>query len=673
MGCYSVSSVLRFVLCIFVCVYGLITYLCYIHVDSWLTILPHSHVTGVSIPGPSPRPGPGSGSVSGPVSGVQAGLQARYTQQLPPETPQKLYETNLYNVDNRVSTKLGSNIEMKPDETTSTTLSLTPKPLSSESESESESGSGSGSGPDPADATVSVSSLASSSLPSNSKTLPNSIASQIGTDSNMRFKPPLPWPMASSYAPWSFQAAVSQPVSCEAYFGAGYTQVFDVVPPATTDMTQSPPLRCYHNPLPQASICLMHHVSLHNQHITMNRGGETMDSIMGRREEDEMPKYSSGALQITLPSQSTSTTLQTSGETSGTTGTSATTTVSQSLDRVRNINGDLLRSVIVRTSTKSGLADTEKTESPICTVKLDGPVYLMTRYEYANLFHTSTDWYNAWSATRMLGQPRGTLIFIDAHCESAMDEAWKALFANVIYAKHFGDNAVVCMERAILIPTGYQSPLEKGINPLRDCKADARVREFSDMFVRAFDIEPYAGDACDRDNIGILFVRRVHYLAHPRHNGKIVRRIENEDEILAALQTMAAAANNPKPFDSTVTDTDTDNQSGPGSRSGSGSRRTRKVTILNGLFSSMTVKEQVAMAQNACMFVGAHGAGLSHILFAPRHTRMLELQTPGFERPHFEAYSHWMGGIYEKWLTGTNRPDPQQVVQRVTALLNRPL
>ena len=44
-----------------------------------------------------------------------------------------------------------------------------------------------------------------------------------------------------------------------------------------------------------------------------------------------------------------------------------------------------------------------------------------------------------------------------------------------------------------------------------------------------------------QDNTTVLFVRRVHYKAHPRHTGKLEVRIANEDAILEALQAWAAA------------------------------------------------------------------------------------------------------------------------------------
>jgi glycoprotein 2-beta-D-xylosyltransferase len=132
----------------------------------------------------------------------------------------------------------------------------------------------------------------------------------------------------------------------------------------------------------------------------------------------------------------------------------------------------------------------------------------------------------------------------------------------------------------------------------------------------------------------VLFVRRVHYLAHPRHNGKIVRRLDNEDEIMGALQAQTAGGD-------------------------------AGVSVLNGVFSSMTMREQVQMAQDSCVMVGAHGAGLSHILFSPPNVHMLELQPPAFRRPHFISYSFWTGAHHHMWMLDTSTPDVHSVVSRV--------
>lgn len=137
----------------------------------------------------------------------------------------------------------------------------------------------------------------------------------------------------------------------------------------------------------------------------------------------------------------------------------------------------------------------------------------------------------------------------------------------------------------------------------------------------------------------MLFVRRVHYVAHPRHNGQIVRRLDNEDAIFDYLRDKAA-------------------QPGAG------------FTLVNGLFSGMTVPEQVALIQDACVIMGAHGAGLSHVLFAPQGAHMLELRPPAFQRPHFIAYAQWAGVTHHDWALFTSAPEPADVLTRLQHVLD---
>ena len=49
---------------------------------------------------------------------------------------------------------------------------------------------------------------------------------------------------------------------------------------------------------------------------------------------------------------------------------------------------------------------------------IEEPAILVTRFEYANLFHTVTEWYSAYVASRVTGLPnRPHLVFVDGHCE----------------------------------------------------------------------------------------------------------------------------------------------------------------------------------------------------------------------------------------------------------------
>lgn len=52
----------------------------------------------------------------------------------------------------------------------------------------------------------------------------------------------------------------------------------------------------------------------------------------------------------------------------------------------------------------------------ICLQWIEEPTLLVTRFEYANLFHTITDWYSAYVASRVTDLPyRPHLIFVDGH------------------------------------------------------------------------------------------------------------------------------------------------------------------------------------------------------------------------------------------------------------------
>jgi capsular polysaccharide biosynthesis protein len=82
-------------------------------------------------------------------------------------------------------------------------------------------------------------------------------------------------------------------------------------------------------------------------------------------------------------------------------------------------------------------------------------------------------------------------------------------------------------------------------------------------------------------------------------------------------------------------------------------------------FLSLLLPPQVAAAQSSCLIAGAHGAGLTHVLFAPPGVRLLEIRPPAFQRPHFIAYAFWAGAHHDDWRISTSAPPPDDVVVRV--------
>lgn len=137
----------------------------------------------------------------------------------------------------------------------------------------------------------------------------------------------------------------------------------------------------------------------------------------------------------------------------------------------------------------------------------------------------------------------------------------------------------------------------------------------------------------------------MHYLAHPRHDGKIVRRLENEDAIYAHL---AAAGEGAEPA----------------------AAGAAPFTMLNGLFSEQSLREQVELVQASCVIIGAHGAGLSHALFAPPGAHLLELRPPAFVRPHFIFFASWAGMHHHDWTLLDSTPPPRDVEARLRDVLS---
>ncbi|KAM3189568.1 hypothetical protein ACQJBY_068080 [Aegilops geniculata] len=112
------------------------------------------------------------------------------------------------------------------------------------------------------------------------------------------------------------------------------------------------------------------------------------------------------------------------------------------------------------------------------------------------------------------------------------------------------------------------------------------------------------------NGLKILFVRREDYLAHPRHSGKVESRLSNEQEVFDAVEKWAKG-------------------------------QKCKINVVNGLFAHMSMKEQLQAILEASVIIGAHGAGLTHLVSATPDTKVLEIISSFYRRPHFGLISHW--------------------------------
>lgn len=226
------------------------------------------------------------------------------------------------------------------------------------------------------------------------------------------------------------------------------------------------------------------------------------------------------------------------------------------------------------------------------------------------------------------------------------------MFSSLTYAKNFTGS--VCFRHAILSPLGYETALFRGLSETINChgtSADdllrkpnnqktARLSEFGEMIKAAFGLQvemkrnlnPVSGH-------NILFVRREDYLAHPRHGGKVQTRLGNEEEVFDSIEKW------------------TSNHSDC------------KLNVVNGLFAHMPMKEQVRAIQDAEVIIGAHGAGLTHIVSALPGTVILEIISSEYRRPHFAMIALWKGLEYHAIYLDESYADPDMVIDKLNGIL----
>ena len=176
------------------------------------------------------------------------------------------------------------------------------------------------------------------------------------------------------------------------------------------------------------------------------------------------------------------------------------------------------------------------------------------------------------------------------------------------------------------------------------------MRSFASYLSSHLGIPERSGDhlgssACLQRRPKVLFIRRENYMAHPRQKRAIEKRLDNEDSIAKSLAQLE---------DDVIF---------------TSSGREIRPDYVDGQFSQLRLREQVALAQQACVIVGVHGAGLSHVIFAQPGSHLIEIAVPGYKRPHFAAFATWAGLQYRALDFRSRAPPAELVVNAVQSAL----
>jgi glycoprotein 2-beta-D-xylosyltransferase len=235
----------------------------------------------------------------------------------------------------------------------------------------------------------------------------------------------------------------------------------------------------------------------------------------------------------------------------------------------------------------------------------------ITRYEYANLYHTMTDWYNAFLVMQFFNktQSETNILILDTHPRGVLDPVWPVLFNSITRLSYLPPRTLFPQLAWGML--GYNSPMMRHYSlelPL--------VEEFRSFFLSSFRIRDRHRMDCSA--LKILFVWRRDYVAHPRNpSGSISRKVHNEGEILSVIQ-----------------------------------RKYRNFFVTGIQIDLFGMQQQLRFVSSSDIYIGMHGAGLTHALFLPKQSALIEL-LPNYwsvSNDHFSAIANWRSLYYQRWV-----------------------
>lgn len=244
--------------------------------------------------------------------------------------------------------------------------------------------------------------------------------------------------------------------------------------------------------------------------------------------------------------------------------------------------------------------------------QIDQLTIVVQRYEYVNLYHTMTDWYNAFLLTQFFGRTaqQTSILIFDSHPHGSLDSVWPQLFNSTFRLSALPPRTR--FRRMVWNIVGYSSPMKIQLGPYPPL-----LDEFRSFFLSSFDI---ANDdrTTNCKNLTVLFIWRRNYVAHPRNPGGFVKRkIRNEAKLISYVR-----------------------------------RKMPEVARVRGVqIDVLPMRDQLRFVVNADILVGVHGAGLTHALFLPSGAGLLELSPNEMwsASEHFEAIAAWRKLVYLRW------------------------
>jgi hypothetical protein len=373
-------------------------------------------------------------------------------------------------------------------------------------------------------------------------------------------------------------------------------------PPSFDQAFRRPTHGCQRNKDTHMIHCTFQNFRVDNSLIQMDKGGEVLSTVMGRAGSKEFPTYTMGAFSVeTKPNH---------------------------VPLPKNAYLPSLH-YMADVLDHMNIPNEGETQHHKCTETWKGTTLFLTRYEYVNLYHTMTDWWNTYFSLPPNEKVR--IVFLDAHAQGGLDSAWNHMFGPTTMVQHLPKGGV-CFETAILIPPGYAAPFFSQ-DFKTSCPSPPLVQEFSQHVLKSYDglqhVEKIRGK--------IVIIDRVPYIAHPRSKPEnALRTLNNLNQLKERLGKI---------------------------------RGVSSVEMVQ--LETMTFAEQVKSIREAHVLIGNHGAGLTHVLFMDKGSHMIEF-SESFQ-DFFLFLSEWKRlehTVIETYSKKTLDSDTiEKVAKRVTLIL----
>jgi glycoprotein 2-beta-D-xylosyltransferase len=316
------------------------------------------------------------------------------------------------------------------------------------------------------------------------------------------------------------------------------------------------------------------------------KGGEPLEQVRGQDEGDEMLTYQRGAFTTFVP-----------------------------LEQMSMALSDISMFYYVKDVLEAfNIVDESATNATLtskdCSETIPGVTLFVQRYEYVNLYHTMTDWFNTWLAYREFGSANvAGVIILDAHPAGGLDDLWTTLFDNVGRVQHLAATKT-CFESAALVPAGYTSQIY-AVENAAVCADPKLMNEFVDFVLEGLDLQ-------DTRKIPgrVVLIDRRPYPAHARStNSTDDRMLENMYDVARSISGLVPEVTS--------------------------------VQVLQ--MHTMTMREQIKAIREAHVLIGNHGAGLTQLLFLDKDTYVLEF---GRFNLHFVELCKWKERVTHYMLPG---------------------